>query len=617
MDKETFEQKLQEFNSKIDSCIEYIELFENIDIDIDIPLENLQNLKNRCVDILNKDISHHFYQQIISTITNVIQAYPYDKTPYTLPYQTPLNQRRSVSGVYDTPPDMSDFNTRYQNMEVTLNFFDQLGYGNSHIAIIGANGSGKTYLTTQLKTLPNNTDCCVIPAQRMLLLPTSGDFSRLQYSEENLKADKTSKSPSAEYVWLRDTDYAILMKKLIESHITYSTQKEENSSYSDTSLLQKTQEIWHEFLPKSKLVYNHKDRVLEVFNIENEQTYPIHQLSEGEKVILYLTLQVLYAPLDKFIIIDEPEIYIHKSILSKIWDRLEQERPDCLFIYLTHDIDFVVSRNFTKVLWIRKYQHPSEWTIEPVVSEDLPKELLYNLVGSRSPVLFCEGEPDSIDRKIYTILFPEYTVTPVEGCHNVINYTKAFNLIPNLSQKAIGIVDRDHRPEEQITALRQDKIYPLNLSEIENVLLTPDFLNILLEKWYESATLESIKDIIFPIFNQCIDILTSEFVRDYLRFKFENNIIIGNSKENIQTSLNKFYSEINIDTLYNDRKRELELICTDKDYNLLIKNWNRKDLHKKIKVQNYQERAMKFLKDKNNQNHLTSLRSLIVDIPSE
>ncbi|GHV17087.1 hypothetical protein FACS1894169_11730 [Bacteroidia bacterium] len=67
------------------------------------------------------------------------------------------------------------------------------------------------------------------------------------------------------------------------------------------------------------------------------------QMSDGEKVLLFLIAQVLQAPKDGFIVVDEPEMYLHKTILKKLWDRLEKERPDCLFIYLTHDLDFATS----------------------------------------------------------------------------------------------------------------------------------------------------------------------------------------------------------------------------------------------------------------------------------
>ena len=63
-------------------------------------------------------------------------------------------------------------------------------------------------------------------------------------------------------------------------------------------------------------------------------------MSDGERAVLYLIVQVLCIPDNKKLIIDEPELHLHGSIMNRLWKGLEQVRPDCLFIYITHDTDF-------------------------------------------------------------------------------------------------------------------------------------------------------------------------------------------------------------------------------------------------------------------------------------
>jgi predicted ATP-dependent endonuclease of OLD family len=46
--------------------------------------------------------------------------------------------------------------------------------------------------------------------------------------------------------------------------------------------------------------------------------------------------EVLCAPEKSIIIIDEPEMHIHVSLIKHLFDLIEAERPDCAFIYLTH-----------------------------------------------------------------------------------------------------------------------------------------------------------------------------------------------------------------------------------------------------------------------------------------
>ena len=116
-------------------------------------------------------------------------------------------------------------------------------------------------------------------------------------------------------------------------------------------------------------------------------------------------------------------MYLHKTLLSKLWDILETEREDCIFIYLTHDLEFATSRNTAKKVWIKSFNHPDKWEIEDIPSNVLPEALLLKLLGSRKRILFCEGESGKIDEKIYNLLLPDFTITPVKTCFDVINYT--------------------------------------------------------------------------------------------------------------------------------------------------------------------------------------------------
>lgn len=68
---------------------------------------------------------------------------------------------------------------------------------------------------------------------------------------------------------------------------------------------------------------------------ENAIKYSATEMSDGERSVLYLAAQVLCVPKDKTLIIDEPEIHLHRSIMSRLWKSLEKHRPDCFYIYYT------------------------------------------------------------------------------------------------------------------------------------------------------------------------------------------------------------------------------------------------------------------------------------------
>ena len=83
-----------------------------------------------------------------------------------------------------------------------------------------------------------------------------------------------------------------------------------------------------------------------------------------------------------------------------LWDKLEQIIKDCTFVYLTHNVDFAVSRINATILWNKSFTVPDSWDIKVIpLNTEIPDELLVEIAGSRKNVLFCEGEKSSLDYK--------------------------------------------------------------------------------------------------------------------------------------------------------------------------------------------------------------------------
>ena len=51
-----------------------------------------------------------------------------------------------------------------------------------------------------------------------------------------------------------------------------------------------------------------------------DKQYPAYKMSDGERVIFYIVGRVMLAKASSLIIVDEPEIHLHKAILNKLWD---------------------------------------------------------------------------------------------------------------------------------------------------------------------------------------------------------------------------------------------------------------------------------------------------------
>lgn len=365
--------------------------------------------------------------------------------------------------------------------------------------------------------------------------------------------------------------------------------------------LDKAIDMWNSLITHRTI--DCKDGMNLTANVEDNVSYPAVQMSDGEKVMLFLIAQVLQAPQDGFIIIDEPEMYLHKTVLNKLWDILEKERQDCLFIYLTHDLTFASSRTSAKKIWIRSFKHPNNWQIEELPENEIPEALLMELLGSRKNILFCEGQKGSIDEKVYAILYPELTITPVGSCFEVINHTKAFNRIPNIGIKSYGLIDSDHHKPERLVKLQTENIYLFSVAEVENLFLDEDFLEIIVEK--TSADKDAVKKIkkdIIEEFKNNIELQTSNYVSAKINYFFSNSHVTkGNTIDAVKNNYNYFTEEIDIDKWYGFRKSELEKIIEEDDYSSVIKVFNHKGLKTKaskyLKVSDFTDRSLRILKN--------------------
>ena len=340
--------------------------------------------------------------------------------------------------------------------------------------------------------------------------------------------------------------------------------------------LEKAINIWNFLIEHREMFCDDNNLKIKVKGSSEE--YPAYQMSDGEKNIFFLIGRVLLASDDAMIIIDEPEMYLHKAIVNKLWDKLEEERRDCKFIYLTHDLEFAASRKANKY-WIKDFQFPSKWEIEPIPENDIPNSLLMKILGSRKKILFCEGKKNSLDIQIYEILFPNYTIIPLEGCSNVINYTRAFNKIPNKNSTAIGIVDRDFRTDAQIHKFSSENIYVYSVAEIENLFLLENFIQVFSENKKERIDIHDLKKRVLDRLETDKEQQISNYVTSYINYVFsEEHVKKAESKQEIENNFHKFIAKIEIDDLYNKRREEIEKIINEKDYSKAIKVYNNKGL---------------------------------------
>lgn len=490
-----------------------------------------------------------------------------------------------------------------------------IGFAQQNTVIVGPNGSGKTTLANCFTSTIQHSTGIVIPAQKLLFiphvigipLPEEVDRTYADYQSNPRDTKQTydyRNSNDLPYDIVRrfgDEMQNVILKftsdiqsvKTDVFHAVRSNKETESHTKADTAM-----NIWNDLMMERKLVLDSYDH----FAVKYQGTqYAAYLMSEGERNILYLIGRVLFAPKDGYIIVDEPELYLHKTIVNKLWDRLERERSDCKFIYLTHDLDFAVTRNAQKC-WIRRFDYPNRWDIMPIEGSEIPEDLLMRILGSRKKILFCEGTKDSFDVKFFEVLFPNYTIIPAGSCEEVINYTRAFNRYPNRLADAYGIIDRDVRPQAQLDAFKQDRIYSYDVAEIENLFLVEDFLNAFVQYYHFEPQFDivALKHKVIEAFRPQIDKQSVDYVTSTINFYYrEQRLHTAKTFSELQTSYKEFKSLINPEKVYEERKAYLTDVCDRGDYNTVLRLANHKGLSSIVSgmlgMKVFQSKALEFL----------------------
>ena len=509
----------------------------------------------------------------------------------------------------------------------TFYLLKAIGFTSSNVVLIGANGSGKTTFANSIREQLEKTDNgIVIPAQKLLVFPTYNsiptyksafaDYESRQKvcldDKQTFKAEKNDDYPyslSKQY----SEELRILVSALISETLERRNNFCSNAREGDIihlndfkSNIDEVIEIWNHLIEHRTLLCDNLGNL----QIEcGDEKYPAYKMSDGERVIFYVVGRVMLAKESSLIIVDEPEMHLHKAILNKLWDILEEKRKDCMFIYLTHDIDFASTRIANK-RWLKSYSSSTSgifenWEIESIADSEIPEALLMKILGSRKKVLFCEGKQGSLDRQIIELLFPNFTITPLASCKDVINYTKAYNKISNKYAVAYGIIDRDFRTKEQLDKLAAENIYSYDVAEIENLFLIEDFIKGFAEYKHEPCDIDNIKTQILALLTRNKEQQISSYLIQRINYNFnESHVRNGKDKTEVEANFNEFVKQIKIEEWYNIRLQELDDVIKTSNYAKVIMLYNNKGLHsiieKALGISSYNLKALEYLRNSQN-----------------
>ncbi|WP_313598820.1 AAA family ATPase [Pseudomonas sp.] len=354
--------------------------------------------------------------------------------------------------------------------------------------LVGANGAGKSRLAVFLEDA-GGEEIHRISAHRALELkpevPKIKESQALKRLRFGHAADDVHLGYRSGYRWgskaasklLNDFDFLLQCLFAEQSRTALATHKNSragNSLPAIATKFEQLQTIWEHLLPHRELLFSGDD--IQVRVPGNNTPYSAADMSDGERAIFYLIGQVLVASDNSVLVIDEPELHIHRSVMSKLWDQLESARPDCAILFITHDLEFAASRVGLKYV-IRDYRPAGPtWAIDAIPSDTgFSEEVTTLLLGSRRPILFVEGDTNSLDNAVYRCAYPKWTVMPRGSCQDVIRAVATLRSNTAFTRiHCAGIVDADGYEPTEIESLGRSGIAVLPVSEIENLFLLPD-----------------------------------------------------------------------------------------------------------------------------------------------
>ncbi len=460
------------------------------------------------------------------------------------------------------------------------------------ITIIGANGAGKTRFTESLIRELGDTAYPVSALQALYGRTLPGDEVQPhsidgQYFQALNRSSIVRADASCQF----DRMIGVLLWQEMLNLLAYKVEAAENpdAKLSSTHLDQLI-EVWQEIFPENKILLE-GGKLLFSRQGADDEAYASHKLSDGEKAVLYYIGAMLLAHDGAVVFVDNPGLFLHPTVNQTLWDRLEALRPDCTFIYTTHNLEFASSRTDNTTIWVRDYDAQARtWDyaiLEP--HSGLPEDIYLSIIGARKPVLFIEGDDThSIDSKLYPLVFTQYTVKALGSCNKVIETTRTFN-----DQQAFhhldshGIVDRDRRDEHEVEYLRNKKILVPDVAEVENLFMLEDVLRAMAHAQNRDPhhVVSKVQKAIFELFRQDLKQQALQHTRHRVKRTVEYRIDGRFRNINmLEEHMSSLVNEIDPRGIYESLCKQFHVYLADKNYASILKVYNQKTMIQQANV---------------------------------
>lgn len=211
--------------------------------------------------------------------------------------------------------------------------------------------------------------------------------------------------------------------------------------------------------------------------------FSISKMSDGERSALVLIADVIAAEPASVLLVDEPELHLHRAIVGPLMSALIVERSDCTMIICTHELALANEHPDSPVILVRSCcwngSTPSSWEIDLLMTpSEIPEGLRIDLLGSRKCILFVEGTSSSRDQPLYAILFPKASLRYRTSCVDVRRAVVGLRQVEEIHHaRAFGLVDNDGMSEQFKAKLLSEGVYALPIFAVESLYYAPEVIH--------------------------------------------------------------------------------------------------------------------------------------------
>lgn len=351
--------------------------------------------------------------------------------------------------------------------------------------LLGANGAGKSTLMQNFAT-QNTGKVRKITAHRQVWF-NSNTIDLTPASREQSEININNQDKQLQARW-RD-DYAaqrsqVTIFDLIDSENVEARKIADAARSKDLNLVQQLASVqapmerMNDILKLSNLdiqiTVDQGSKLLATRN--GSEPYSIAELSDGERNAIIIIANILTAPQNTLILLDEPERHLHRAIVSPLISTLLSYRNDCTFVISTHDVSLPLDQAKSSALLVRQYSHsPKFWSVDQIEEvQTLDEEVAKAILGSRKTVMFVEGIESSLDVQLYQIFFPKTSIRALGNCVEVERTVTGLNSAENNHWiSGVGIIDRDNRTDEECASLKDKGIICLSQYSVESIYYHP------------------------------------------------------------------------------------------------------------------------------------------------